>query len=845
MNFVSSITLQFKDAFSSGFASAQNSFAGMKSALGEINQNRDMNRLAADLAMASSLTQPFRDGLANMMDMPGRLAGQFDSSMRNIQSLTNENNESLAQLGKELLNVGAVAGPNAVADAFYNIASGIGRAEVRMDTLKAAVALAESGQADLGAATSGLISVVNAYNTPAENMGALSDVFFQTVRKGVGSLDGFVGAMSSISGLSASVGIGFDELGSSMAFLTAKGQTESVAATQLKAAMVSLMRPNEDLSKALASMGISSGSAMLEQYGLAESLSMVKTALGGNQDKMAKALGSVEALQASIALVNEDYTSFAQSYATGLSGATTAALKAQSQSYEARVAKLQAASDALKIQMGGDINAIKGFFVDMGAGFLTHVAGPIMSSPVGGVFQGIAAATGLAAKTVLDLGSGALNTATQLVLLTSTVQNAGGFAKLFGSSLSLLTTPFVKIGGAALGAIPVIAAFGASLWTALLPILPIIAVVAAVVGGAFLLFKKWEVIPGWVKPVIAALFPFIYFPVLIIKNWDTIFAWLKGFFSSLAGSIKQALQPVITWLSGIWDSVAATFTEAWGHIRTFFTFVWDSMVSVVFSVANWFGNVWTAVSGAFAGVWLWIKDLFVSIWENIKGVVLGFIEWLNPVIDAIIAPFKAIGSAIGGIINTVGGWFGTAVDAGNQSAADMKLAKETGAKPVETNEPPALAANNALVPAPPVTATGGVPAPAYTSGIAAPVQFSAGTAMSSGNTALAEHLAAASRKGVAATDLGVPASDAFIQAGASVMPDFDSDFQRDFSTAARPVETPSLQPFWGEKEAKPAKSEPRVVKIENLYLQADDTFDLLNFVRELELAVLQPVEVAV
>jgi TP901 family phage tail tape measure protein len=156
----------------------------MTASLGEINKNQDMNRLAADISMAAAMTEPFRQKLSAMMDEPSKLAGKFDSSMRNIQSLTNESNESLAKLGNELLAVGSgtVAGPNAIADAYYNIASGIGRAEVRMDTLRAATALAESGQADLGAATSGLISVVNAYNTPAENMSDLSDVFFQTVR---------------------------------------------------------------------------------------------------------------------------------------------------------------------------------------------------------------------------------------------------------------------------------------------------------------------------------------------------------------------------------------------------------------------------------------------------------------------------------------------------------------------------------------------------------------------------------------------------------------------------------------------------------------------------------------
>ncbi|MDR0402095.1 MAG: phage tail tape measure protein [Treponema sp.] len=569
-NFLSSITLQFKDAFSSGFASTENSLAGMKGALGELGGNRDMIALAGDLSLASSRFEELSGRIGAMIEQPSMLAGQFDSFLRNIQSLTGETNDSLAQTARQILDIGgkAVAGPNAAADAFYNIASGVGRAEVRMDMLTAAIHLSEAGQANLQAATSGLISVVNAYNTPAENMGDLSDVFFQTVKKGVGSLDGFVSAMSSISGLSASVGVGFDELGSSMAFLTAKGQTESVAATQLKSAMVSLMRPNQELSDALASIGISSGSAMLEQYGLAESLTMVKAALGGSQDKMAKALGSVDALQAAIALTADDYTSFAASYAGGLSGATAQALDAQAQSYESKVARLQAASDSLQIQIGDDINRIKGFFVDVKTGFLNNFVAPIMSSPVGGVFQSVAAGVGLAAKGVLDMGSGALNTASQLVTLTATLQNAGGFTKLFGSALGGMLSPLKSIGSSIAGMIgPLIAkttatfaataaevgfagamwATAGAVWAATWPILAVVAVVALLALGGYMLVKHWDAVAGffvnlwnkitgafsaafgwireklagvsdWVLGAVAIFMPFIGIPALIIKN---------------------------------------------------------------------------------------------------------------------------------------------------------------------------------------------------------------------------------------------------------------------------------------------------------------------------------------
>jgi hypothetical protein len=57
-NFVTSVTLQFKDAFSAGFASAQNSMAGMRSALGELGKSKDMVNLAGDLSrMSDSFSQ--------------------------------------------------------------------------------------------------------------------------------------------------------------------------------------------------------------------------------------------------------------------------------------------------------------------------------------------------------------------------------------------------------------------------------------------------------------------------------------------------------------------------------------------------------------------------------------------------------------------------------------------------------------------------------------------------------------------------------------------------------------------------------------------------------------------
>jgi TP901 family phage tail tape measure protein len=791
VNFVSSITLAFKDAFSSGFTQAKDSLAGMRGALDDINKNQSMNRLAADMAMMTSLTDPARQALSNMMGEPSRLAGRMDASMRNIQSLTGETNESLAKLEQELLDIGgkAVAGPNAVADAFYNITSGIGDVTVRMDTLKASVALAESGQADLGAATSGLISVVNAYGTSAENITGLSDVFFQTVRKGVGSLDGFVGAMSSVAGLSASVGIGFDELGSAMAFVTAKGQTESVAATQLKAAMISFMKPTSEMAEALESMGISSGSAMIQEYGLAASLDMLKQAFGGNQDAMAKALGSTEALQAAIVLTADDYTAFAKSYGEGLDGATAAGLEAQVLSYEAKVARLQSASDALSIGIGEDINSIKGFFVDIKYGFLTNVVSPLMGSPVGGAISKIAAVTGLTAKTVLDFGSGALTTASQLAVLTANISNAGGIAKLFTSTLGFMKSGFgmllsplkavgtsvigfianlFGIGGAsgaaaagtgtfgatsaaASGGIGVATAattgFAASLWAATWPILAVIAGIALVAGGVYLL----------------------------VKNWSAVSAFFGG----------------------LWEGIKGAFAAAWDWIK-----------NIIFGASDWvLGAValFMPIIGIPALIikhWDGIKEFFINLWNDPKAVIMGFIDWIGGKVEALTAPFRAVGDVVSGVFSKVGGFFTGLVGGGKESGSQLDDAFASG---IQSNAAaPAAAFGNSL------------------QGVGRQMPHSdAPEGPLSQITASGRALTDTFASGMDETALHDKAAQVF--------------------SAAMPQGETALD--FPSHTASPHGAGSQTVHIQNLYLQADDCQTLLDFVRVIMQSVHRPEEV--
>jgi TP901 family phage tail tape measure protein len=790
VNFTSSITLMFKDAFSSGFTQAKNSFAGMKDALGEINQNQEMNCMAADLSMMTSMTEPMRQALSGALDEPSRIAATLDSSLKNIQAVTGNTAQEMAGLRQELLAVGgkAIAGPEAVTAAYYDVAGGVADVSARMATLKASVALAEAGQADLGTATNGLIKVMNAYGFSADKADFAADVFTQTVGMGVGSMDEFVAAMSPIAGLTASVGVGFDEVGSAMAFMTSKGQTAGVAGNQLKAAITSLLNPNETLNKLLQSMGIASGSAMLKQYGLAESLNMIQSAAGGSQDAMAKALGSTEALQGAIALTQDSFSSFAVDFGEGADGITAKARAIQLESIEAKMKRLEAVSGSLQAQIGGDVNEIKGFFLDVKIGFLENFAAPLMNSPVGPAMSKITAYVGMGAKAVLDMGSGALNTAAQLSVLTANIQNAGGIAKLFKGTLGLLGAPFKSVislaggfvtklfgigassataaggtgafGAASAGASGGIGvatgattAFGASMWAAVLPVLAVVAAIALVAGGVYLL----------------------------VKNWDAV----SGFFV------------------GLWEGVKGIFSAAWDWLVNLFRSGVEWIKGVIFGASDWILAA-VALFLPFIGIpalvikhWDGIKTFFVDLWGNVKTSFTNFLSWIGGAVEAFIAPFKKIA---GGISDFFGKLFGEAKDSG------AKLT-DTFAQGIQGNA--------------------GAPSAAFGSslqGIGSQMPHS---------DADEGPLSRLSESGRALTDTFAAGMDpATLEQRATLA------FQ-----AAAPGGEISLGAV--NAEAAGAAAGPQTFHIENLYLQAEDCRTLLDFLRQIQHAVYRPEEVPV
>lgn len=300
------------------------------------------------LAFTAPLAAGFGVAIKSAMD--------FDNSMVNIGAIMGKTKDEMTDLRAEILEIGSAStfGPQKAADAFAEIAGGILDSSTHIAVFNAAIATAEAGQADLQATTAGLVATMNSYKFGADQVTYASDVMTQTVGMGVGTMDELAAALPQVTGLAASLGISFDEIGGSMAYLSTQGFSFSQAGTQLRAMMTALLNPNEKMKAALAELGYETGAALIETEGLVGAYEML-AGTGMAEKEFAAMLGSTEALTGATALLSTEAggaSAFLDQFSGSLEGATERARAIQLEGVSAQFNLLKSQVGRFAITIG-------------------------------------------------------------------------------------------------------------------------------------------------------------------------------------------------------------------------------------------------------------------------------------------------------------------------------------------------------------------------------------------------------------------------------------------------------------------------------------------------------------
>ena len=611
--------------FRSGVKNAKDEMKG----LGERMQNLggSISSLGGSL---TGLTAP----AAAAFGVAAKQAIDFDSSIHNIGAVLGLTKDQMADLNSQLLEIGGSrrAGPQAVAESFYDIVGGVADASTHMAILNAALDTAEAGGANLKATTSGLISVMNSYGFSADKASHVSDIFTRVVGVGVGSMDEFVSALGPVAGLAASTGVSFEELGTSAAFLTTKGFSATQASTRLQSAITALIKPNQDMADALKAAGLASGSAALKQYGLVGTLQRVSNAVGGSTDAMAAALGTTEALGATTALLGQDFKGFSDNFAAGLDGATAAAKSIQNLSAQAQLELLNSQMSELSISVG---NALVPALLQV-----VNAVKPVISD----IIDWVKANPELVAQIGMIVGV--------LAVAGPILIGVGAAISAIGVIIGVVLSPIGLIVAAVAGlALAWQNNFGGIRDT----LQPIVDTITKAFGGFFKAIQAGVPIGDAIRVLLFNLFPA---PVAaqIISAFSTIGDFITGTVLPVLGNlanwfINDALPAIVNFVTGTVIPAIGTFFDFLGQ-------AWAVVGPALASIADWFintalpaivGFVTGTVVPAIGGFLQSVADFVVNV---ALPALLQFGDWfLNTALPAI------VGFVTGTVIPAIGTFF--------------------------------------------------------------------------------------------------------------------------------------------------------------------------------------------
>ncbi len=241
-----------------------------------------------------------------------KMAGNFDQAMRNVNTITKLSEKQFLELKEEVIDLSREV-PLTVqelTDGLFNVASAGVEAADQMNFLAESSRAAVAGQADLATTVKGLTGVIKGYGEEFSTVDKVADLFFKTNELGVTTFEELAASMGLVVPIAASLGVTQEELFASMATLTGVTGNTSQVVTQLKAAFTNLVKPSKEAQEIAEKLGISFNATSIETLGLQGFLAQLSEKTGGNVETMGKLFGSVEGLNAILALTGSSSDKF-------------------------------------------------------------------------------------------------------------------------------------------------------------------------------------------------------------------------------------------------------------------------------------------------------------------------------------------------------------------------------------------------------------------------------------------------------------------------------------------------------------------------------------------------------
>ena len=218
--------------------------------------------------------------------------------------------------------------------------------------------------------------------------------------------------------------------------------------------------------------------------------------------------------------------------------------------------------------------------------------------------------------------------------------------------LKELAPAFTVVGGAILvGIVPALVAMAAAAWAAVAPLIPFLAIGAALGAAVWLVV---DALGGWSNALAALKSAWSTVWGYISPLVNTIKTFIVGTFNTITSAISNNMGLIQATIQRVMKAIQASWAAAWGIIKAVIPPLWNAIKAVVSGVLGGIGGIiktiMQLITGDWKGAWETIKNTVKNTWDSLVTIVTNLGK---AVIDGLVAGIKGAGARVYGALKSV------------------------------------------------------------------------------------------------------------------------------------------------------------------------------------------------
>jgi len=240
-----------------------------------------------------------------------KMAADFDKVAREVNTMADLSEGAFDRLKSDILEMSRHTEHSAkgLMQGMYWIKSAMPDASVAdtMKVLEASSELAIAGLSDMADTADLVTTALNAWGLSAESSTHVTDVLFETVRRGKTKISELTANFSKAASAAALMNVPIEDLGAATATLTRIGIPADRTLMALNRVLLGMNKPTKETAEWIRSLGYANAQAMVDAIGLKGVLTELSRSFGGNAEAMAAMFPNIRELLALLPLTGKNF----------------------------------------------------------------------------------------------------------------------------------------------------------------------------------------------------------------------------------------------------------------------------------------------------------------------------------------------------------------------------------------------------------------------------------------------------------------------------------------------------------------------------------------------------------